>query len=492
MNPLAQLRQYTNELTALERIMALLQWDQEVTMPARAADDRAEQFAILSGIIHQKLIAPELGELLDRATAAPGLTEIDRALIRNVGRERDRYCKLPESFVREFASLTAQALPAWTESRKRADFSLFAPFLEKIVALCRQKADYLGYESEPYDALLDLHEEGLNTATITGLFAVLAPRLTALLKNRAGRDPVRPVSPPMSRNDQIAFAERVLTIIGYDFTRGRQDPSAHPFSTAISHNDRRVTNRYAPDSLEFVFSAMHEGGHAMYEQGVAPDLANTPLDDGVSLGIHESQSRLWENIIGRSRPFWEFLYPELQKTFAPQFADLGLNDFFRNINAVHPGPIRVEADEVSYNLHVLIRFELEKGLMAGEIAVHDLPGLWNEKYEAYLGVKVASDSDGLLQDIHWSHGSIGYFPTYTVGNLAAAQFWKAYRRFDPDYRQTLSTGKLDRVREWLTTAIYSHGSVYPPEELLLKVTGEKLDSRYFLDYLEKKYGGQAG
>ncbi|MCF6290074.1 MAG: carboxypeptidase M32 [Desulfobacterales bacterium] len=488
MNHSDKLRRYTRELTALERIMALLQWDQEVTMPARAANDRAEQFAILSGIIHQKIIAPELGELLDRAAEAPDQAEIDRALIRNVGRERDRSGKLPESFVREFASLTGRALPAWAESRKGADFSLFAPFLEKIVAMCRQKADYLGYETEPYDALLDLHEEGLNTATVSRLFAVLVPRLTALLKNRAGRDQVRPVNPPMSQNDQIAFAERVLTIIGYDFTRGRQDLSAHPFSTAISHNDRRLTNRYAPDSLEFIFSAMHEGGHAMYEQGVAPELANTPLDDGVSLGIHESQSRLWENIIGRSRPFWEFLYPELQKTFAPQFAGLDLNDFFRNINVVHPGPIRVEADEVSYNLHVLIRFELEKGLMAGEIAVRDLPGLWNEKYETYLGVKVASDSDGLLQDIHWAHGSIGYFPTYTVGNLAAAQFWHAYCRFDPDYRQTLASGRLERVREWLTTAIYSHGSVYPPEELLLRVTGEKLNSRYFLDYLEKKYG----
>ncbi|MDX2434922.1 MAG: carboxypeptidase M32, partial [Desulfobacterales bacterium] len=291
---------------------------------------------------------------------------------------------------------------------------------------------------------------------------------------------------PMLLKDQVHFSERILAEIGYDFNRGRQDISAQPFTPSLGHNDRRVTTRFRPDSLEFIFSALHEGGHALYEQNIAEEYAETPLDEGVSLGIHESQSRLWENIIGRSHLFWEKQYPLLQESLPEQFQNIDLDDFVRHINRVHPGMIRVEADEVSYNLHVLIRFELERGLMEGTIGAADLPGLWNEKYQHYLGVKVDSDANGVLQDIHWAHGSFGYFPTYTIGNLAAAQIWNTYCQFDPDHRQTLLQGKLDKIRNWLTENIYRHGAFYPPADLLQKVCGEPLNSKYFIDYLKNK------
>ncbi len=487
MNARNRLRILASELTALERIMALMQWDQEVVMPVRAADDRADQFSVLSGIHHQKLIAPELGEVVAELSRAGDLDDPERALLRVVGRERDRAMRLPEEFVREFSALTSRSLGVWVDARKRSDFSHFAPFLEKIVLMSREKAAYLGFANEPYDALLDLHEEGLKAGELAGLFAEIGPVLSALLESRAGGRGAQ-VEPAMNESEQVAFAEMALAHIGYDFSRGRQDRAAHPFSTTISHHDRRVTNRYNPNSLEFIFSALHEGGHALYEQGIAAAHANTPLDDGVSLGIHESQSRLWENIIGRSHFFWEYFYPELQKKFPAQFSGVALDDFLRSVNRVQPGLIRVEADEVSYNLHVQIRFELERELMNGSIGVNELPALWKEKYARYLGVTVPDDRSGVLQDIHWSHGSIGYFPTYTIGNLAAAQFWNSYCCADPDWRQTISTSNLARIREWLTENVYCHGAIYPPAELLARVTGERLTSRYFLEYLERKYG----
>jgi len=247
-----------------------------------------------------------------------------------------------------------------------------------------------------------------------------------------------------------------------------------------------VTNRFRPDSIEFIFSALHEGGHALYEQNIAAEHTDTPLDEGVSLGIHESQSRLWENIIGRSQLFWDKYYPLLQEFLPQQFQHIVLDDFVRCINRVQPGMIRVEADEVSYNLHVLIRFELEKGLIDGTITASDLPRLWNEKYQKYLGVRVDSDANGVLQDIHWAHGSFGYFPTYTIGNLAAAQIWQIYCLYDTDWKQTLQQGNLARIRQWLTENIYGHGALYPPAELLQRVCGEPLNSSYFIAYLKNK------
>jgi len=491
MKNIEELHRKARELTNLNSIMALLQWDQEVMMPSGGAAGRAEQFSVLSTILHQKITAKSLGNILQELSANPeGLPAADLSLIRVLKREYDKNTKLPEKFVADFSRLTSEALPVWVEARKKNEFGLFQPLLEKTISMCRQKADFLGYANHPYDALLDLYEEGLTTAALNILFSSLQRELSPMLQLRISHqksiDGKLAKLPPMEQEVQVRFTERLLAEIGYDFRRGRQDISAHPFTTSLGHNDRRVTNRFNPDSLEFIFSALHEGGHALYEQNIASVYSDTPLDEGVSLGIHESQSRLWENIIGRSHLFWQTYYSLLQEFFPYQFKEISVGDFVCYINRVDPGMIRVEADEVSYNLHVLMRFELEKGLIEGTITAADLPGLWNEKYNNYLGVKVDSDANGVLQDIHWAHGSFGYFPTYTIGNLAAAQIWHSYCLYDTDYKQTLGQGKLAKIRNWLSENIYHHGALYPPAELLQKVCGEELNSSYFLEYLKNK------
>ncbi len=489
MEIIKDLKKRSSELTDLHHIMALLQWDQEVQIPTNAAQDRAGQLATLSTIIHRKEVSIELGDLLLEAEKQIAhLSETDRALIRVMRRSYDQSTKLPEQFVADFSRLTSQALNVWVEARKRSDFKMFSPLLEKIVSMCREQAEYLGYTNEPYDALLDLYEEGLTTTQVASLFEEIKDPLTEMV-HRAKQMPQQEIniSKDLERRRQTEFAEQALQKIGFDFTRGRQDVSAHPFTTTMGHNDRRVTNRYNPRSLEFIFSALHEGGHALYEQGISSDLNHTALDNGVSLGIHESQSRLWENIIGRSLPFWQNLYPNLKEHFPGLFDNLSIEEFVKGINVIKPGLIRVEADEVSYNLHVLIRFEIEKGLMEGSLPVKDLPVVWNQKYKEYLDVEVDSDANGVLQDIHWAHGSLGYFPTYTIGNMAAAQFWHKFTQLHQDYEAIIAGGTLEKIRTWLTENIYRHGSVYQPAELLQKVTGEGLNPQYFLDYLRQKF-----
>lgn len=490
MTNIEKLHQLSTEITDLNNIMALLQWDQEVMMPEQAAVERAAQVATLSRIIHRRLVSPKLGAVLQEAAEMKDLSHADLALVRVLSREHEQGCKLPEDFVAAFASLTASALPAWITARQRSDFSIFSGRLEAILQMSRQKTEYLGYDHHPYDALLDLHEEGLTTAQITGIFKDLQPVLTRMTNN-CKELPAPPVTPPLDLAFQKKLSRLVLEKIGYAFDRGRLDQSAHPFSTSLGHHDRRLTNRYQPDSLEFIFSALHEGGHGLYEQGVAADLARTHLDTGVSLGIHESQSRLWENIIGRSLDFWHHLYPAFQREVPDQFGAMAVEEFVRLVNRVVPGMIRVEADEVTYNLHILIRFELEVALLDGTVTVQDLPELWVDKYREYLGVTVDSASNGVLQDIHWAHGALGYFPTYTIGNLAAAQIWHTYCLADPDHRRTLQNGNLGKIRNWLTANIYQHGAVYPPATLLKKVTGEALNSRFLIDYLTAKYPARA-
>ena len=489
MDVIAKLRARAAELSDLHHVMAIMQWDQEVMMPVKATAERAQQFATMSGIIHRKEVDPALGDLLAEAESNPdSLVEVDRALVRKMRRNYEQSTRLPESFVVELSALNSQALPVWSEARRNNDFNSFAPLLQRLIEMSRRQAEYFGYTDEPYDALLDIYEEGLTASQVGRSFQALQKPLTEML---AAVDSDRQVefvpTEPFSAPDQSRFADQLLKMIGFDFERGRQDRSAHPFSTGLGGNDQRVTNRYHPQSIEFIFSALHEGGHALYEQNVGVELARTPLGCGVSLGIHESQSRLWENIIGRSVPFWQHCYPMLSEAFPAQFGKMSLDDFMQIVNAVRPGLIRVEADELSYNLHVLIRFELERALIAGELQAKELPVAWNERYREYLGVTVPTDSDGVLQDIHWAHGSFGYFPTYTIGNLASAQIWQAYCAFDPEHAATVANGDFSKIRNWFTGQIYQHGSVYPPNELLLRVTGEELQPEYFLRYLKNKF-----
>ena len=480
----------SREITALRNIEALLHWDQEVYMPPGGAGDRANQLAALNRIIHQKETLPEINDLLKEADDNHNsLSEKDRALVRVMRREYDQNTKLPEEFVTEFSRLTSQAIQSWVTARKNADFQEFQPSLEKIVDMNLQKAEYLGYDDHPYDAMLDLYEEGLKTSEVAQVFESIKTPLMAIIQKCSQKEcKAFSFEKPFDQNEQDRFSKRVLKKIGYDFDKGREDRAPHPFTISIGHGDRRVTNRFRSDNVEFLFSAFHEGGHALYEQGIDDSIAGLHLDTGVSLGIHESQSRLWENMVGRSYAFWKGFYPELQKAFPDHFTSISADEFISCINQVKPDLIRVEADEVTYNFHVLIRFELETALLEKSVVPKDLPELWNQKYKEYLGVDVPDDANGVLQDIHWSHGSIGYFPTYTLGNIYSAQIWDTYQKVNPDYRQTLENGDLSVIREWLTENIYRYGAIYPPKELLKKVTGQDLNAEYLINHLEKKYG----
>ena len=479
----------SKEITALTEIEDLLHWDQEVNMPPGAAENRADQLALISTVIHQKETESIIGDLLKKAEDnIDSLTEKDRALVRVMRRNYNHKTRLPGKFVAEFSKLTSQALQCWISARKESDFKQFQPFLEKIVNMSIKKAEYLGYVKHPYDALLDIYEEGLKTDEVTRLFNSIKEPLTKIVhkcKQREISDFTFKKS--FDWEKQAEFSKIVLKTIGYDFNRGREDKTTHPFTTSLGHNDRRVSNRYKPDTVDFIFSALHEGGHAIYEQGIDDSIAGTHLDAGVSLGIHESQSRLWENMIGRHPAFWKFFYPELQKKFPEQFNRVSPEQFITCINRIKPSLIRVEADEVSYNIHVLIRFELEKALLEKAITVKELPSLWNQKYKEYLEIEVPNDALGVLQDIHWSHGSIGYFPTYTLGNLYAAQIWHTYQQINPDYETTLKNGELSKIREWLSKNIYRHGSIFQPKVLLKKVTGEGLNPEYLINYIRRKY-----
>ncbi|MDQ3099244.1 MAG: carboxypeptidase M32 [bacterium] len=488
-NTIDKLKQLSAEIYDLRCTMQLLAWDQEVYMPTGAAPDRAYQLSTLSTIIHQKETSKQLGELLTRLEENnESLSVEDRALVRVMKRSYDQSTKLPEAFVTEFTQLTSQSVHAWVEARKKSDFSLFAPYLEKIVAMTKQQAKYLEYVKHPYDALLDLYEEGLTTDDVTKMFDELKRPLVEILaesKDRWNKDFAFDV--PFDERDQMAFSELVLKKIGYDFNRGREDKAPHPFTEAMGHNDRRVTNRYKPYDIDFISSALHEGGHGLYEQGIAEKLTRSSLDTGVSLGIHESQSKFWECMVGSRYEFWEDFYPELQKAFPAQLKNVSIDDFYLRMHKVAPSFIRVEADEVTYNLHILIRFEIEKALMEDAVTVSELPELWNAKYKEYLGIDVVNDAQGVLQDIHWSHGSIGYFPTYTMGNLGAAQIWNAYTKYDPKWKVTLRMGNTAKVLAWLTENMYQYGSIYQPRELMKKVSGEELNAKYWVEYIREKY-----
>lgn len=485
-----QLLRYANTLTDLKNTIALLQWDQETYIPEQAHQERGEQLSTLNTIYHRQQTASELGELLKRAQQVLNdqSSDKDKALVRVMVRAYDQATKLPTEFVAEYSRLLSQAHVAWVAARSQNKFELFAPHLEKVFNMNKQSADYYGYKDHPYDALLDLYEEGLTTKQVTEMFAQLREQLVPIVA-QASQNWTRQLelTTPFQKDLQVLASKAALRAIGYDFNRGREDASAHPFTTALGANDRRVTNRYAND-LSFIFSALHEGGHALYEQGISADLARTPLSEGVSLGIHESQSRFWENMIGRNQQLWQSReFVDIIKMFPEQLGALTSQDFYQIINQVKPSLIRVEADEVTYNLHILIRFEIEKAVIEGTLSVNDIPSTWNQKYKQYLGVDVPSDAQGCLQDIHWSGGMIGYFPTYTLGNLGSAQIWDTYKQKDPDYQETIRSGNTKKILNWLTANIYQHGAIYTPSELMQKATNQPLNPAHYLNYLQQKF-----
>ncbi|MCS7167784.1 MAG: carboxypeptidase M32 [Gemmatales bacterium] len=490
----AELLRREKERALLTSSAALLAWDERTCMPRGGASYRAEQLALLARLAHEMLTDPITGELLAEASELPAAQQAntaEAAVLREIRRAYERAKKLPRSLVEELARATTLGQQAWEQARRMNDFASFRPHLERIVQLKRQEAEAVGYETTPYNALLDEYEPGETAENLCKLFNTLRHELMHIIQevqatNRTPRRDILERDYPVHL--QEVFVRSAAVAIGFDFEAGRLDVTAHPFCTSIGPRDVRITTRYNPRHFApAFFGVLHEVGHGLYEQGLEPEHFGTPLGLACSLGIHESQSRLWENQVGRSRPFWEHFFPRAQQTFLESLRDVTLDEFVFAINEVRPSLIRVEADEATYNLHILIRFELEQALVTGDLVPADLPGVWNERYRQYLNLSPPDDAQGCLQDIHWSAGLFGYFPTYTLGNLYAAQFMEKARQDLPQLDEQMRRGKFLELRDWLRENIHRHGQRYRAAELCRKVTGKTLSPEPFLSYLRNKY-----
>lgn len=482
------------QLARIEQAAGLLGWDQQTYMPTGAANGRAEQMATLSQLLHQMLTGDETAQLLQTAeteTKGQDADSDDVRLLARLRRSYERATKLPEALVMELSRHASLSQDVWVRARQMSDFDLFAPNLEKMIALTRQATEYLGYSEHPYDALIDQYEPGTKQSDVAAMFADMKPGLIALTQTIAQSS--NPVDDSLLHGDfpveaQREFTLRIVKAIGYDLTRGRQDEAAHPFCSNFGRDDVRITTRYDKNFLSMaVYASMHEAGHAMYEQGSPIAYEASPLAGGTSLGVHESQSRLWENQVGRSRAFTAYLFPQLQQAFPAAFAAVDASQYYRAINKVTPSLIRVEADEVTYNLHTLLRFELECALLEGTLDVGDVPDAWDAKMQEYLGITPPTDAQGCLQDVHWSAGLIGYFPTYSIGNLLSAQLWHSIAQAIPDLNEQIAQGQFTPLLDWLRANVHHYGSKYLPKELVVKATGEPLTSRYYVEYLHTKY-----
>jgi len=485
-SPLETLKSRLADVDALRSATKIMDWDQQTYMPAGAGDARANHVSILSRMAHEAFVADETMQALEKAKAEA--TGEDAAMIRVTQRALDLATKFPASFIEEKSKLGAIAHEEWVHARANSDFASFAPTLEKMFDLARREAEYLGYTDHIYDALLDEYEEGATAADVREMFnAVKGPQveLVRAIKEQPEIDDAF-LYGTWDEGRQSAFTQHLAKEIGFDFSRGRQDTAAHPFCANWSVSDVRLTTRYKPYLGSAIFGTMHEAGHGMYEQGSPLAWDRTPLAGGVSLGIHESQSRTWENIVGRSLPFWKRFLPELKSQF-PALGDVDLDTFYRAINKVNPSFIRVEADELTYNLHVLTRFELECDILTGALKVKDLPEAWNAKYTEYLGVTPGNDAEGCLQDVHWSSGAIGYFPTYSMGNLLSYQIWAKLQEDLGDTDALIENGDFASILNWLKEKVYSKGRMFTPKDLVQQVTGKPIGAADYLDGLGKKY-----
>lgn len=489
---LSRLKTILGEVYDLAAAIAVLDWDQQVNMPPAGSDGRAAQLSLLSMLVHEKFTGAEIGDLLAAlaGTDADNPDSDTHCLLKVVRREYERKIKVPASFVAEFAHYASIGHTKWEQARAHSDFSLFQDTLSALFDLRRQYAGFFAPYQHVYDPLLEEFEPGLTTAEVQEIFARIRPEQVNL---------IRAISEcPEPRDDflyqeldierQWQFGVTASTAIGFDWTRGRQDKSVHPFTTTLGANDIRITTRISSHNLPSgLFSTLHESGHGMYEQGIAPELARTPLATGASLGIHESQSRLWENIVGRSKNFWIHFYPKLRQTFPGAFDTVTIDDFYRGINKVKRSLIRVESDEATYNLHIMLRLEIEIAALEGKIAVKDLPEYWNEKMREYLGLTPPDAAHGILQDVHWAGGAVGYFPTYALGNIIAAQLWEQIMLEMPDVENQIRTGDFAALRGWLSNKIYCHGAKYEPQTLVKMATGHNIDPAPYLRYLNHKY-----
>lgn len=483
------LKEIFYEIDAYHGALNLMGWDRETYMPKDAIEARSEQLGILARLQHQKMTDSKTIELIEKSAneIEPGSEE--EAMLRVMKRSVDLATKLPSKLVEEISKVTSKGQDVWAEAKKNSDFKLFEPYLQKIFDLTLEQAEHLGYKDQPYDALLDQYEEGTTTKDCDEMFSALRPQLVTMVRQIVDSKVKVDRSPLMGQWDKEKlrpFLLEVIEKIGFDLNKGRLDESVHPFCAETSSTDVRLTTYYQPLLLGPISGAMHEAGHGMYEQGSPLKWARTPLSGGVSMGVHESQSRFWENIVGRSKEFWSYYLPKLQKIF-PEISNINLDDWYLMVNKVEPDFIRVEADEVTYNLHVLIRFEIEKDILNGKLQIKDVPEVWDTKYQEYLGIRPKNDAEGCLQDIHWAGGNIGYFPTYTLGNLLSYQAWNSLKKDIVNTSELMSKAEFGPIHNWLQEKIYSQGKRYTPKELILKSTGKKLEANDYLDGLNQKY-----
>ena len=486
-----QLMDRVKDIGRLRAIEQLLEWDQETQMPRSGVQPRAESAALIAGLAHERLIGEELRSLLDTASA----DESDFAVqtnLREMRRTVARSVNIPTALVKDIAQTSILAKDAWASARKTSDFGEFAPFLAKLIDLKKRMAECIGYDTEPYDALMDEFEPGARAADIEQLFASLREATVGLLERVRGASQ-RPDTSILARkypiDRQVRLSRKMAETLGFDFTAGRADVSVHPFCTTIGGcSDVRITTRYDEQFLSgALFGTVHETGHALYEQGLLREHTFTPMGEAVSLGIHESQSRMWENMVGRGRPFWSYHWGGLKAVFPESLGDLSLEEFYGAINAVEPSFIRVEADELTYNLHIILRFELERALFNDSLNVEDVPAAWNEKMSTSLGITPKNDAEGCLQDIHWSLGAFGYFATYALGNLYAAQFFAQARKDIPELYDRIAANDHKPLLGWLRKNIHQHGRRFRAGELVERVTGSPLSIEPFVSYVTEKY-----
>ena len=486
-----ELKSELRTISDLNGAAMVLEWDQNTYMPPGGADARGRQIALLSRLAHERRSAKRMGELLSELSAMADTDTVDGALVRRALRDYQRATKVPAELMEAISNHGSVLYSAWAKARKASDFGTVRPLLEKNLELSKRYADHFEVD-HPIDAFVDEHDPGMTAASLKTLFtslrAELVPIVEKLLQQPAPDRSFLDADYPQDK--QLAFAAEVSAALGYDFDRGRQDLTHHPFMIRFSSGDVRITTRVDPrDFTDCLFGTIHETGHALYEQNIDRAFDGSPLGAGTSTGVHESQSRLWENLVGRSRPFWEHLYPKLQATFPDPLAEVSLDDFYRAINTVERGLVRVDSDEVTYNLHVMLRFDLECAMLEGKLAIADLPEAWNARVEADLGIRPPTDALGCLQDVHWYCIPIGgAFQGYTLGNLMSAQFFDAAAQQLPELDAQLARGHVAPLREWLTEQVYRHGATYFPDELIERATGAPLSPEPFLSYLRNKYG----
>lgn len=492
---LAELKRRLLEINDIGAANAVLSWDQATYMPAGGAAVRGRQGATLSRLAHERSVEPALGKLIDslvpQAERLPPDSD-DAALILVARRDFEKAIKVPAEWVARFSEHASGSYDAWTQARPANDFARMRPYLEKTLDYSRELSAFFAPYQHVADPLIDAADEGMTTAAIRTLFAALRKELVPIVR-AITEQPVaddRCLRGRFGEAAQLAFGLDVATRLGYDLKRGRLDKTVHPFATRFNTGDVRITTQVREDDLgDALFSTVHEAGHAMYEQGVSATLDGTPLGSGVSAGVHESQSRLWENVVGRGRTFWQHFYPDLQRHFPGAFDEVPLDTFYRAINKVERSLIRTDADEVTYNLHVMLRFDLELDLLEGRLRVQDLPQAWNARMQADLGVTPPDDRDGCLQDVHWYYSTIGGgFQGYTIGNILSAQFYTAAMKAHPDIPAQLAAGRFSMLHAWLTENLYRHGRKFMPDVLVRRATGEPMTMRPYMDYLRAKYG----